>query len=94
MMGLTGIQATAKAFIAGYINETGASPSYSEIGDHIGVTSKGRVHKIISDLVDRGHLRRPKYRTRALEVVEPHPPLASFSTEALIAELHRRGIEA
>lgn len=93
MMGLTEIQAKAKAYIAGNINETGASPSYSEIGAHVGVTSKGRVHKIISDLVERGHVRRAKYRSRALEVISPQP-LAAYSSADLIAELDRRGLIA
>lgn len=47
----------------------GVCPSYAEICAGTGVKSKGNLSSIISKLVERGHIRRLKYRSRAIEVI-------------------------
>ncbi len=93
-MGLTDTQAKARAFIEAYDRRHGTAPTVDEVREHMGLASKSGAHRIVSELVQRGHIRRIPNRTRALEIVHERPPLAQFSTEALIAELNRRGIEA
>lgn len=94
MSGLTPHQAKAKTFIQAYSEANGYSPSYQEITDHLGLASRSGAHRVLTELVDRGHLRRKHRSARSLEVITPRDPLQSYSTEALIAELNRRGIEA
>lgn len=46
----------------------GVSPSYQQIADHIGVSSKGRVCRMIDDLVARGRVVRVPHRQRCLRI--------------------------
>lgn len=56
-----------------YIHESmkdkGIAPSFDEMKDSLGLKSKSGIHRLISGLVERGHLRRLPNRARALEVV-------------------------
>ncbi|MCL4715532.1 MAG: hypothetical protein KJZ75_11530 [Hyphomonadaceae bacterium] len=52
---------------------TGRSPTLEAIGKEVGITSKGRVHNIISELVALGHLERDANRSRGLRIVKPIP---------------------
>ncbi|MEI6439031.1 MAG: hypothetical protein WCO83_02390 [Alphaproteobacteria bacterium] len=89
MMGLTEVQAKAKAFLADQIAVTGISPSYQQIADHLGLVSKSGVNRIVQGLEERGHIRRLKYRVRSIEVMSG-VSLAHVSTGDLLAELQRR----
>jgi SOS-response transcriptional repressor LexA len=92
MIGLTPIQAkTIEAIKALTVN--GVSPTYREIAQNTG-RHLAKVHATVGLLIERGHVRRIPGKARALEVIEPRTPLERYSTEALIAELHKRGIEA
>lgn len=71
MMGLTPVQSNCLSFMRSRRDETGTMPSYQEIAEHIGVKNRGRVCKIMSDLEDRGAIRRLRKRARAIEIVEP-----------------------
>lgn len=55
-------------YIDQYIKETGCSPSFEEMKDAAGLSSKSGIHRLISALEERGFLRRHKHRARALEV--------------------------
>ena len=46
----------------------GVSPTYQQIADHLGITSKGRVCRMIDDLVSRGRIVRVPHRHRCLRV--------------------------
>ena len=94
MIGLTPHQAKTKAFIQSYSAAKGYCPSYQEIADHLGFAARSSAHRILTELIDRGHLRRRHRQWRSLEVITPRDPLEDYPTEALIAELKRRGIEA
>lgn len=57
-----------------YINEyqgsSGASPSFEEMKEALGLKSKSGIHRLISSLEERGFLRRLAHKARALEVVK------------------------
>lgn len=91
MIGLTTQQAKLLAFIKRYQAESGhVSPSYSDMMAELGIRSRGRIHVLVTALVERGHIRRPLYGHRAIEIVD-HSPLHAVPTSDLIAELTRRG---
>lgn len=60
--------------ILDYINEFIAtrrhSPSLQEIGKHFGLTSLATVHKHLSNLEEKGLIRRGRNRSRSIEVTE------------------------
>ena len=66
---LTERQAEAKAFIVDYIARNGNAPSYNEIADALGLSSKSGVHRLMQGLIDRGHIRTIPNSARAIEVI-------------------------
>lgn len=46
----------------------GVSPSYQQIADHLGIASKGRVCRMVDDLVSRGRIVRVPRRQRSLRL--------------------------
>ncbi|GJD97744.1 LexA family protein [Methylobacterium iners] len=47
-----------------------AAPSYEEMSEHLGVSSKSNIFRLIQALVDRGHLyEMPRSRARAIALV-------------------------
>lgn len=85
MSGLTQKQQECVAFIRTHRYKFGSSPSYQEIGTAIGITTRARVGKIISDLEARGAVRRIKGRYRSVELIEPDKARAVQLNE----EIHR-----
>lgn len=67
----------------------GVSPSFEELRDALGLASKSGVYRLLGGLEERGFIRRLS-RARAIEIIN-RSPLAHVSTEALRAELERRG---
>ncbi len=67
-----------------YIHESmkdkGVAPSFDEMKEALGLKSKSGIHRLISGLVERGHLRRLPNRARALEVVRLPDDYVSNST--------------
>lgn len=57
-LGLMPRQRDALAYISAYINSRGYSPSYLEIAAAIGLGSKSGVHRLVTALEKRGHIRR------------------------------------
>ena len=86
---MTPLQKKALDFIAGSIERLGYAPSYAEIQDHIGCSSKSGVARVIEALVDAGRLTKRPHRTRGLELVGRD--LCGIPTADLVAELERRG---
>ena len=75
------LQTRCYQYIADYISASGGvAPSYTEIRRHLGLKSKSHVNRLVTQLVDRGKIRRIPNRARALEVVHkgstgiPLPP--------------------
>lgn len=65
-MGLTHRQSAVLAFVEGYILAKGASPTYEEIREHMGLKSKSSTHRLVSQLVERGFLVRTPHKTCSL----------------------------
>lgn len=75
MNGLTARQAKTLAFIEAYtVERDGMAPTYDEIASHLGLASRSGAYRMVEQLVQRGHLRRFRHRTRTLEVVWPAAP--------------------
>lgn len=69
-MGLTPRQAQILAYITEYSDIHGYAPTLQEIGEQFGLSSVATVHKHISNLVDKGYLRRERRNaSRDLDVV-------------------------
>ena len=92
MISLTPRQAKLKAFLRDYIAEHGYAPTVRETMDGMGTKSAGRVHEMLLALVERGHIRRLPWKSRAIEILDGKPPvsLRDYSTTDLQAELERR----
>ena len=69
-MGLTPRQAEILAYITEYSEARGYAPTLQEIGEKFGLSSVATVHKHISNLVEKGYLRRERRNaSRDLDVV-------------------------
>lgn len=68
MLGLTPKQKECLDFIRAYIEAHGASPSYQNIMDAMGLRSKSGVHRLVHALHDRGHLVTEHGLRRAIAV--------------------------
>ena len=68
---LTQRQRQLLQFIEQFTQAHGVSPSFEEMRAALNLRSKSGIHRLISGLEERGHLRRLAYRARALEVVRP-----------------------
>lgn len=69
---LTRKQLALLQYIDRFIASSDVSPSYDEMKDALGLKSKSGIHRLITNLEDRGYLRRLPYRARALEIIK-HP---------------------
>src|SRR5690554_5643536 len=56
-------------FIHERLKESGIPPSFDEMKDALGLSSKSGIHRLIKALDERGFIRRLPNRARALEVV-------------------------
>jgi repressor LexA len=68
-MYLTRRQKEILDFLDKHIARKGYAPTIEEIGDHFGLSSLATVHKHLSNLQDKGLIRRDWNRSRALELV-------------------------
>ena len=53
-------------FVSEYIKKNETSPSFNEIKDKFGLSALSTVHEHISELVDKGYLRRDERKERGL----------------------------
>lgn len=67
--GLTPVQSKVLNFVDGFEAEHGHSPSYIEIMNACGLSSKSGVHRLVHGLVERGVLAAMPGRARSLVVV-------------------------
>jgi len=74
-MALTKRQKEIYDFVRDFIEGKGYSPSLQEIGRHFDLSAVATVHKHVSNLVDKGLLRRGRNQNRSLEVVASGPPV-------------------
>jgi len=74
-MGLTPRQAEILTYITEYSDRNGYAPTLQEIGEKFGLSSVATVHKHISNLVDKGYLKRERRNaSRDLDVVDQGAP--------------------
>ena len=69
MFTLTPAQDRTKRFLEAYINDKGFAPSFDEIAEATGLSSKSGVHRIMVALEERGHIQRLPHRARAIRVI-------------------------
>lgn len=84
MMGLTQRQAECLAFVRSRISEHGSPPSYEEIQNVLGLSSKSGVFRLVEALVSRGHLIKIPSAPRSLALADG---AISTSAEAGLAFL-------
>jgi repressor LexA len=68
-MHLTRRQKEILDFLGQHIEEKGYAPTIEEIGDQFGLRSLATVHKHLTNLQDKGLIKRAWNRSRALELV-------------------------
>lgn len=73
-----------------YIRSCRRSPTYREMERDL-ETSKGKLNDVVVSLKEKGFVRFVPNRARSIVAIDPATDLASFPTEALRAELKRRG---
>jgi len=69
-MAITRRQREVYDFLQQFIEEHGYSPSFEEIGAGLGLSSLATVHKHISNLQEKGLLKRDYNRSRSIDVVK------------------------
>ena len=69
-MAITRRQREVYDFLQHFIEEHGYSPSFEEIGTGLGLSSLATVHKHISNLQEKGLLKRDYNRSRSIDVVK------------------------
>jgi len=72
-MALTRRQREVLDVIRDFIDGNGYSPSLEEIARTLGLSSVATVHKHVSHLVEKGHVRRSWNQNRSIEPVAPDP---------------------
>jgi repressor LexA len=68
-MHLTRRQKEILDFVGRHIERKGYAPTIEEIGEHFGLRSLATVHKHLTNLQDKGLIKRAWNRSRALELV-------------------------
>ena len=68
-MALTKKQRQILDFVETFVETNGYSPSYEEIADHFGYNSLATVHEHLTNLEQKGFLRKNYNKSRSLEVV-------------------------
>lgn len=89
MMGLTSTQKELLDFIQDRIARTGIAPSYEEMRDHLDVSSKSGIFRLLNALEDKGRIRRLHHRARSIEVIGFNP-LTARKTNIVAAEALER----
>jgi len=67
---LTDRQRQTLNFIRSFIDENGYPPKLKEIGNHLGITSRGTVHRYILALEDENLIRVSTGRSRGIELID------------------------
>ena len=88
-MALTKRQREIYDFIDGFVKKKGYSPSFEEIGQGMGLNSLATVHKHVSNLEQKGLLRRDYNRSRSIDVLpirQPRSKVQNVGTEMLLGQ--------
>ena len=76
-MALTKRQKEILDFIESFLEAHGYSPSFEEIADYFGYRSLATVHEHLSNLEDKGYIRKNYNESRSIELVDARPSPAS-----------------
>lgn len=93
MSALTKRQHELLAFIEAYIKENNIAPSFDEMRDGIGLSSKSGVFRLLTALEERGRIRRYHYRARALEVIFGTAGTLDWESAAMIISKERDALK-
>jgi len=77
-MALTRRQKQVYDFLARFVEEHGYSPSFEEIGEGLGLSSLATVHKHISNLEQKGLLKRDYNRSRSIDLLKPRGRMRQY----------------
>lgn len=58
-------------YIRRYLLRHGQGPTLPEIGEALGLSSKGSLHRYVQGLIDKGFLERPERTWRSMRVLQP-----------------------
>lgn len=89
-MAVTRRQKQLYDFISHFVEDRGYSPSYQEIAEGLGLSSLATVHKHISNLEEKGLLRRGANRSRSIDLLKPKGRMKSFLAPAVTTGLSFR----
>ncbi len=78
-MSLTDRQQQTYDFLHAYVARHGVSPKLREIADHLGIQSRGTVHRYLSALVDAGLIVVAADRARGIELLEAEGEFRRFT---------------
>jgi len=70
-MALTQRQKQVYDFISVFVDKNGYSPSFDEIREGLGLNSLATVHKHVTNLEQKGLLRRDYNRSRSIDLLKP-----------------------
>ena len=84
-MALTRRQKQVYDFLAHFVEEHGYSPSFEEIGDGLGLSSLATVHKHVSNLEQKGLLKRDYNRSRSIDLLKPRGRMKQSLAGAAVA---------
>lgn len=73
---LTAKQRELLNFLTLYQENNDHAPSFDEMKDAIGLKSKSGIHRLVSALEERGHIRRLANRARAIEIIQNPTPVS------------------
>mgnify|MGYP001475784744 FL=1 len=68
---LTRKQSELLTYLSDHMQQHDVPPSFDEMRDALGLASKSGVHRLVSGLEERGHIRRLANRARAIEILKP-----------------------
>jgi SOS-response transcriptional repressor LexA len=77
-------------FIQAYDRENRIAPTLDEIAFSMNHKSRSGAHRLVTRLIDQGHLVRTSGGRRNFAVMDT--PLVHIPTSTLIGELQRRGV--
>lgn len=67
---MTAMQKKVFDYINQYWEENGYSPSYDDIADALGISSRSNVHRVIYALIERGFIENLPGKARSLKVIK------------------------
>ncbi len=62
-------QAKLLGFIKAQIAERGFAPTFEEMREHMGLSHRSGIHRLVTGLEGRGLIRRQFHKARAIEVL-------------------------